>query len=185
MRFRLLVLSILFCCNCAHAGDIPGQSWHDLQLDKLDQPAPQFDTGSGKTLADYHGQWVIMHFWATWCGPCMHELPALNNLYIRWHNHHVAFFAISIDTDSAADVAGFVRKLGLQLPLLLSGEMHTPERYWSWGVPATYLVNPEGRLVARALGPRAWDSVAGDALLAALTADEHPDRDQDAGLQNQ
>ena len=176
MKYQFLTLIILLFCNCAQAGNIPEQSWRELRLDRLDQPAPEFNTGDGKSLYDYRGQWVIMHFWATWCGPCAHELPALNNLYNRWHTHHdVAFFAISIDTDTKADVAGFVRRLGLQLPVLSADAMHAPERYWTWGVPATYLVNPEGNLVARALGPRGWDSVAGDALLAALSSDDRPD----------
>ena len=173
MKFRYLTLVILLFCNCAQAGNIPAQSWRDLRLEKLDQPAPEINTGDGESLSRHRGQWVIMHFWATWCGPCAHELPALNNLYGRWHKHQdVAFLAISIDTESAMDVGDFVRKYGLQLPVLLSRDMHTPERYWNWGVPATYIVNPEGKLVARALGPRAWDSDAGDTLLAALTADD-------------
>ena len=63
----------------------------------------------------------------------------------------------------------YVHKLGLQLPVLLSGVAHATERYWGLGVPITYIVNPEGQAVARAYGPRAWDSIQGDALLIALT----------------
>ena len=183
--YRLLVLTILLICAKVQAGGIPEQSWHDLQLDKLNQLAPDFATGDGKSLSDHRGQWVLLHFWATWCGPCRHELPALDHLYARWRDHHnIAFFAISIDTDGPEIVFDYIRKLGLQLPVLLSGAAHTPERYWSLGVPITYLVNPEGQAVARAYGPRAWDSVPGDVLLAALAADERTDKNQDGRQQN-
>jgi len=172
MQTRWLIVFSLLCASWANAGAIPKQSWRGLGLQKLDQPAPDFGARDSTILASHRGQWVLLHFWATWCAPCEQELPDLNRLYERWGSHGgIEFLTISIDSDNAKDVPVFVSRLGLQLPVLLATEAHATKRYWIWGVPVTYLIDPDGRLVARALGPRPWDSAAGDALLEGLTAD--------------
>lgn len=112
----------------------------------------------------------MLHFWATWCKPCARELPALDHLYMRWRHQAVAFFALAIDDENETGVPAYVRAHGLQLPVLPLSVPHAPRNYWNWGVPASYLINPEGQLVGRALGERNWDSDAGDALIAALTS---------------
>ena len=179
MQTRWLIVLSLLCSSWANAGAIPKQSWRDLGLQKLDQPAPDFGAGDSTFLATHRDQWVLLHFWATWCAPCAEELPELNRLYTRWRDHHgIAFLTVSIDSDNAAGVPDFMNRLGLQLPVQLSTETHPTKKYWSWGVPVTYLIDPRGRLVARALGPRQWDSAAGDSLLAGLTGTEVASKDK-------
>ena len=152
------------------AGGIPEASWDTLKLQRLEQPAPDFSPADGTRLSDLKGQWLVLHFWATWCGPCATELPALNRLYARRPGEGIAFLAIAIDSENADKIAEFVSRHGLALPIRLERDAQAGDRYWGFGLPVTYLIDPDGRIAARALGARDWDSAAGDALLAALAA---------------
>ena len=159
------VLAGLLFSGPAAKGD--GRFPASLRLDPLDQPAPALGVSNGKTLADYRGRWVVLHFWATWCAPCVKELPSLDRLSERWKDR-VAFFAVSIDEDGETSVPRFIRKQNIRIPVLLFRAVRAPERYWGWGVPVTYFINPKGRLVARAMGPRAWDSEDADRMLSEM-----------------
>ncbi|MGQ0657439.1 MAG: TlpA family protein disulfide reductase [Chromatiales bacterium] len=162
---RTLLLSGLLLAGVASAGetDFPAA----LRLDALRQPAPLLALDEGKTLADYRGRWVVLHFWATWCAPCVKELPSLDRLSERWKGR-AAFFAIAIDEDGEASMRAFARRHDIHMPLLHVRLARAPESYWGWGVPITYIIDPGGQLVARAMGPREWDSAAGDRLLSGL-----------------
>jgi thiol-disulfide isomerase/thioredoxin len=129
-----------------------------LRMDELDQPAPLLGLNDGKTLADYRGQWMLLHFWATWCGPCARELPGLDRLSQRWQGRPLNVFVVSIDEDGETTVPAFFRAHDIHLPALLFRKARAPEAYWGWGVPVTYLINPEGQLVGRAMGTRDWDA---------------------------
>jgi len=168
MVVRSCVLLAFCLCAAAHAAEIGQSSLRELRLDKFDQPAPDFSIGDGRMLSDCRGQWVLLHFWATWCKPCVRELPQLNRLYLRWRDDPVTFLTVSIEYENRDEVFAFARRLGLQLPVLLANEIGITDRYWNWGLPVTYVINPEGMIVARALGPREWDSGAADALMASL-----------------
>ena len=182
MVYRFLVSVALCFCTAIQAGEVNEHSWHDLQLTRLNQPAPDFPVGNNKLLSGYQGQWVILHFWATWCEPCSSELPKLNHLYMRWRDHDVAFLTVSIDTEDKEHVSAFVQRLGLQLPVLFGNDINVTDRYWTWGLPVTYIINPDGYIVARALGPREWDSSAGDILLGSLSENGPLQDSQNLGL---
>lgn len=139
-----------------------------LAFDRLGQPAPPLVLDDGKTLADYGGQWVLLHFWATWCGPCVKEMRDLDRLHGRW-GEKVAFFTVSIDDDGERSVPPFLREHGIEITTLLARDTRASDRYWRQGVPVTYLIDPEGNLAARALGTREWGTEAADRTLAALT----------------
>ena len=132
-------------------------------LQTLDEAAPDFllrdASGSVLRLGDLRGHPVILHFWATWCTPCREELPALEALMQQISGSNVILVVVAIDTEAdAADVRHYLHDLGVGLPVYLARSGTISERYWSWGVPVTYLINSEGYLVARALGPRNWAS---------------------------
>ncbi len=148
---------------------VPGAAAADrFALDSLNQPAPPLILDDGKTLADYSGQWVLLHFWATWCGPCVKEMRDLDRLNRRWSGK-VAIFTVSIDDDGEQSVPPFLREHGIEMTTLLARDTRASDRYWRRGVPVTYVIDPGGRLVARALGTREWDTDAADRTLSALT----------------
>ena len=96
-------------------------------------------------------------------------MPALDRLYTRWHATDIRMLAVAIDTEHDGRVHEFAQKLGLHMPLMSLDQAPATPRYWTWGVPVTYLIDPAGTLKARALGERDWDSAAVDALLRSLS----------------
>ncbi len=120
--------------------------------------------------ADFVGRLTLLHFWATWCEPCRHELPALQALADSVADDGIAVVLVAVDEGVAAGaVAEFARGLGVTLPTYLAGDGTVPDELWSWGVPVTYLVGPDGRLIGRMRGPRPWrEAVVREALVGLL-----------------
>ena len=84
---------------------------------------------------------------------------------------NVILVVVAIDTEAdAAYVRRYVHDLGVGLSVYLARAGTISDRYWSWGVPVTYLIDPEGRLVARALGPRNWASASMHSLITQFAA---------------
>lgn len=107
--------------------------------------------GTQTSLSDFEGKWVLVNFWATWCGPCRQEMPALSD----WANAHqpdAAVLAVNLSEDRGT-VARFAEEYRLQFPVLLDpgGEAH--DSYRVQGAPSTYLVDPAGQVVQVWLGP--------------------------------
>lgn len=129
-----------------------------------EKPAADFSLpdlqGKPVSLADYKGQVVLLDFWATWCGPCLEELPDLKRLYENYKSRGFALLAVSMD-EEPGDVSPFVKENGVTYPVLLSsGE--TPEGYRFPGIPAAFLISPEGRIVQRYLGQQSYGELAAD-----------------------
>lgn len=124
--------------------------------------APDFSLraldGSERSLSELRGRVVFVNFWATWCGPCEEEAPSLDRLYRQLEQQDFEILAVSIDTEAAR---GRVREFGeehkLSFPILLDPEQHAYTSYKASGVPETFLVGPDGRLIERFVGPRDWD----------------------------
>lgn len=148
-------------------------------MQQLEETAPDFllRDGSGRTfhLTDLRGHAVILHFWATWCKPCRKELPTLQAMASRLAGSNAVVIAVAIDAKSdAASVRRYAVDLGVTIPVYLASEGTISDRYWSWGVPVTYLIDPEGRLIARSLGPRDWASASMRALIGQFVAPPSP-----------
>jgi thiol-disulfide isomerase/thioredoxin len=145
-------------------------SLRSQHMQRLEEPAPDFvlhdASGTALRLAALHGHPVIVHFWATWCRSCRKELPLIQALARRLADTDVAFLAVAIDTDvGAADIRAYAARLGVTLPVFRAGDGEISDRYWSWGIPVTYLIDRDGAIAGRALGPRDWTS---DSMLAVM-----------------
>lgn len=111
--------------------------------------------------AEFIGRLTLLHFWATWCEPCRHELPALQALADSVADDGIAVVLVAVDEGVAADVvAQFAHGLGVTLPTYLAGDGTVPDELWNWGVPVTYLVGPDGGFIGRMRGPRPWRETA-------------------------
>jgi peroxiredoxin len=110
------------------------------------------------SLTGFRGKLVLLNFWATWCPPCVAEMPVLEKLHQDLGARGFAVVAVSIDTQGKKLVAPFWEKSGLTLPSLLdtSGEVAT--RYGVRALPTSFLINARGEIIGRILGPREWDS---------------------------
>ena len=120
-------------------------------------PLPTLEGQGSGSVADYRGRWVLVNVWASWCNPCRDESPALQRFY-RAHGDQ-RFAILGIDTnDLSEDALSFVRKYGITYPQLRDGNGDfAQEDLGTTGVPESFLVGPDGRLVLHHLGPVTTD----------------------------
>ena len=125
--------------------------------------ATQTTDGHSLKLADYKGKYVLLDFWATWCGPCVAEMPNLKAVYEK-HNQDGRFAMISLSVDAqAAQPIDFARKNGIHWTQGFLGEWEqspVPPLYGVEGIPAIFLIGPDGKIVARDLrGPEIENAI--------------------------
>jgi len=115
-------------------------------------------------LSEHRGKVVFINFWATWCPPCREEMPSMERLYVRQRDRRFTMVAVSLDS-SPTVVAPYLKRSGLTFPVVLDPRMDLANSYGVRALPASFIVNPHGVLVAMALGPRVWDGPAARALV--------------------
>jgi len=128
---------------------------------RLGSVAPDFSikdaTGKIVRLSDLRGSVVLLNFWATWCPPCKEEVPALSRLNARMAGTAFRMVTISIDEGGSNAVESFFRLAGYRLPTLLDPAGTVGKLYGITGVPETFIIDPQGVIRKKVLGPRAWD----------------------------
>jgi thiol-disulfide isomerase/thioredoxin len=155
----------------------------DLTIKKLlrtDDMAPPFEVktldGAPLRLADFHGKYVLLDFWATWCGPCVGETPFLKAAYKQFGaNDHFAMVSLSLD-DTAAAPADFARKNEIKWIQGFLGkwsESKVTPLYGVEGIPSIFLIGPDGKIVARDLRGEAIKEAVGNALGNAVEKDRN------------
>ena len=116
---------------------------------------PDLD-GAPKHLEDFKGRYLLVNFWAVWCTPCRAEMPSMQRLYETLGDDDLAMLAVHVGP-SAANAKQYAKTLGLKFPIVVDENMALSD--WQvQGLPTTYLVDPQGRIVAKAVGERHWDS---------------------------
>lgn len=141
----------------------------DPEFTALDEMAPDLYLAPGQKLSDLRGRWVLLHFWATWCEPCVEELPALER-FSRRAGANITFITVALDGSDTAAVDEFRQRHGITLPVVQEEDARGHRPYTGWGLPATYIIAPDGRVRARALGVRNWEAVDADTLLQRFDA---------------
>lgn len=109
------------------------------------------------TMADLRGKVVFLNIWATWCAPCREEMPSMEKLYERLHGDKgFVMLAVSQDTSSSEEVMAYVKKHGYHFDVLLDPKNAVAEAYNVSGVPETFIIDREGRIVAHHSGAFDW-----------------------------
>jgi peroxiredoxin len=131
------------------AGLVPGAAVPDLRLPSL--------AGGTTDLGDLRGRVVLVNFWATWCPPCVAEMPSLDRLARALGGEGLVVVGVSVDEDETA-LRAFVARHGLAFPILRDRGAHTAAAWRTAGYPQTFLVARDGTLVRTFLGPAEWDT---------------------------
>src|SRR5262245_16973891 len=118
-------------------------------------------------LSDHRGKVVFVNFWATWCPPCREEMPAMERLYLQQKERGFTMVAISLDASPAA-VGPYVTQAGFTFPVALDPRMDLASAYGVRALPASFIIDPGGVVVAMALGAREWDGPAARALIEGM-----------------
>jgi peroxiredoxin len=127
----------------------------------LGDPAPDFtlqtDDGRSVSLADYHGKVVVLNFWATWCLSCVDEMPSLKRFTDHYAGRDVAVIAVSHDQDPDA-YKKFLAEHQINFLTLRNAPPKVAEMYGTYVLPETYIINHEGRVARKIIGPIDWAS---------------------------
>jgi peroxiredoxin len=118
-------------------------------------PAPNFTLadldGNSVTLADLKGQVVLINFWATWCGPCEAEMPAIEQRYETFRSRGLTVLGVNVG-ETREQIAPFVERLGLTFTILMDPDYEVETLYRVRGYPTTYLIDRDGLIVRQHVG---------------------------------
>jgi peroxiredoxin len=132
-----------------------------LEILKTPTPAPDFvlkgPAGNQINLRELRGKVVFVNFWATWCLPCIEEMPAMEKLHQELQKDGLVILAVNFQ-EGTERVKEFLTKHNLTFTALLDDDGKVAERYQAWALPVSVIINKRGEIVARAMGSKDWDS---------------------------
>ncbi|MFN3750089.1 MAG: TlpA family protein disulfide reductase [Thiobacillus sp.] len=162
IRSVLIAAALAACCVAPPlaAADLPPLA-HTL-TPQAPKPAPALKLkdieGMSHDLAKLRGKVVLVNFWATWCPPCRREMPSMERLAQRFRGQ--PFVVLAVDVGEAPDtIEAFTSQLDTAptFPILLDTRSHVMRAWKVAGLPTTFLVDKQGRIVASAIGGREFD----------------------------
>ena len=145
------------------------------ELELIRPPRPKFAddftiaTAAGPSfrLSAYRGRPIFMNFWATWCPPCLEEMPAMERLWRGHKDAGLVMVAVTVDANTKL-VAPFIERHGFTFTVGLDTKMEVANAYGVRALPSSFVIDRDGRLAAVAVGPRAWDNAAAQSLIERL-----------------
>lgn len=118
--------------------------------------------GKEYTLSSFRGKVVFVNFWATWCKTCKDEMPSMQALYSYMKQRDMPFEILAISMDRVTtqkEIEPFAKGLGLTFPILLDAWGKTDGKYKLTGVPETYIIDQNGNVAEKIIGPRDWTTI--------------------------
>jgi len=170
MRRKYWISGILLALFVASAGYWlmwPRSRTADADQNEIAKPAADFTLpdlqGKSVKLSSLRGKTVLLDFWATWCGPCIEDIPTLKALQRKFKQKGFTVLGVSIDEASPKEVAAFTREHQFTYPVVLTGgQDKIPDGYPIFGLPAAYLIGPSGVIVKMYYGPKDEKEVGKD-----------------------
>ena len=137
------------------------RSFEPVMLE-VGRPAPDFTLvgldGKMVSLSDYRGKVILVNIWATWCPPCVAEMPSMEKLYQHLKGDAFVILAVSLDEQGVSVVAPFMKKYNLTFPALIDTYGITKIAYKTTGVPESFIINKQGILAKKIVGPLDWSA---------------------------
>lgn len=150
LTIGLLAALVVFSSGC-YSGNHPA---------RIGSNAPDFtvqDSDHTITLSQYRGQIVVLNFWATWCPPCVQETPALVRMTNRMQGKGITVLAVSIDADDAA-YHKFLKEYNVSMVTVRDESRKASNLYGTFGWPETYIIDRNGVIRRKFIGPVDWAS---------------------------
>jgi DsbE subfamily thiol:disulfide oxidoreductase len=156
----ILAASLVLACNKKDDAKV--------LVAEIGKEAPDFSltdlTGKTWKLSDLKGKVVFVNFWATWCEPCREEMPSMEALHRSMDGKPFQMLAI-LSSDSAANAEMMIKITGSTFPIPVDTDGNASSDYGLTGVPETFIIDPQGILREKFLGPRPWDSQGAQDML--------------------
>ena len=143
---RLLAVLLLLVA-VAPAAPAAGADAHHVDFSLPDV------TGQVHRLSDHRGKWVVVNFWATWCGPCMVEIPELMRFHARHKDHDAIVIGVNFEEIETPALEAFIAEMGIDYLVVRAGDTPILPFEPLKGLPSTFFVDPHGELVASHVGP--------------------------------
>lgn len=163
----LVALACLsLCSDAANAGELlpaPAAAPVELRLSDLD--------GRARTLDALRGKVVLVNFWASWCTPCIAEMPSIQRLAEAMRGKPFAVVGVNV-AESEARVRAIAKRLGIAFPVLLDNDSAVFNRWGATVLPTTYLLDGEGVVRYLGRGPLEWDGIETEGVLNGLLSIE-------------
>jgi thiol-disulfide isomerase/thioredoxin len=151
-------------------GDMKKLTFHSSPQPVSAKPFETWEGGQGY-LADYAGKYVVLNFWATWCPPCLKEMPHLSALQSTMGSDSFAVVTLATGRNPPQAMQRFFDEIGVtNLPLHKDPRQEIARDMAVLGLPITVILNPEGQEIARMRGDADWSSDSARAIIAALVA---------------
>jgi len=160
----------------AHADEAAIAAAFGMQLPTVHKLAPDFSLpaldGSRVSLHEFRGHVVVLHFWATWCPPCRHEMQQLQMLEQNMAGTSLRIVCVNVDHGDGTVVRSFMREAAPGFHTLLDVNGEVRNRYAVRAFPTAYIIDRDGRIVGRIIGERDWTGKKARALLYMLLKKE-------------
>lgn len=128
--------------------------------DTSENSQPDYTELSGKSgkFTDHRGKWMVINYWATWCKPCIEEIPELNR-FAKDNADKVVVFAVDFDNAQGDKLIESSQKLGITFPILINDPHELLGFAKPYALPTTFIFNPDGQLQQTLLGPQTQQSL--------------------------
>ena len=167
MKYKGLILVVLIAVAVALLIFLPENKTYK-EIASIGAPAPNFElrdaNGNLWKLSDQKGKVVFVNFWATWCSVCKSEKPSMENLYMKVQDKPVQMFGI-LFRDDAGNLAAYFQRQKVSYPTLISNDDEVGAQYGITGVPETFIIDKDGIIREKIVGPRDWNAPEATALI--------------------
>ncbi|GJL62506.1 MAG: hypothetical protein NPIRA04_11600 [Nitrospirales bacterium] len=172
------VLAALMGCDSGYSSGLSDVSSkdHPLQVKRgwptIGSSSPPFTLknmdGKPVSLSDFSGKVILLNFWATWCGPCRVEMPAMEALYREMRTQGLEIVAVSVDAQGTEVTKPFQEAMGLTFPILHDPEYEVGLAYGARTLPISYVIDRKGIIQHRVFGARDWNGQEAKKMIQAL-----------------
>ncbi|MBI4683118.1 MAG: TlpA family protein disulfide reductase [Nitrospirae bacterium] len=167
MKYKGPVLISIIAIGAALLFLMPGTKEYE-EIASVGKPAPAFEyhdfSGKMWKLSDLRGKVVFISFWATWCATCEAEMPTKEALFQKMQGKPFQMLGI-LFRDDPMNLVPYKRTHTVSLPTLISPDNEAAKKYGITGVPETFIIDKEGIIREKSVGPKAWDSQEQIALI--------------------